>query len=178
MIDIGASTLIKYGLAILAAVSFCVGLILYGEHRKQIEWDASMMEQAKAVAADTIEKAQEAAKVQVRYIERAAKIKTVEKIVNQEVVRYVETPSNKCILSPSFERNFDRISGVLGAGADALQPADTAPSQLDVPSDGPPVTDAEILQAYYTALTRWRERDEQYRALSEWVEQMHSSPAP
>lgn len=32
--------LIKYGLIVLAFIAFCVGLIAYGEHRTQLEWNA------------------------------------------------------------------------------------------------------------------------------------------
>jgi hypothetical protein len=106
--------------------------------------------------------------VETKYIERAGKTKIVVKEVEKEVVRYVESPDRKCILSPGFERMFDRISGVLDGASDGLPAADATPSPLDVPA-GPSITDAEVLRAYESAITQYGEERERYRALSEWL---------
>lgn len=169
MIDVGAGTLIKYGLAFAAFVAFCVALIGYGEHRKQLEWDASLTRQAMETANQVIEQARNTAQIETKYIHVAGATKVLTKVVKEEVVRYVETAPTMCNIDRDFERIFDRISGMLDAeGGEPMPTADSASSRSDLPA-GPTLTCTQVLLAYEFAISEWRTERDRNRALSEWA---------
>ena len=136
--------LIKYGIMIALAVSLCVGLIAYGSHRKQLEWDASIAKQAIESASQVIAQAVNTAKVEVRYIEKQAKTKIVTQTIEKEVIRYVDSPAKKCELSPEFEHAFDAVGGMLNASTNRL-PSPDSPARIALESVETTGTGTEVI---------------------------------
>jgi hypothetical protein len=160
--------LIKYGAMAVAFVGFCLGLILYGEHRRQLEWDAAIATQAIASAQTVITAAENTARVETKFVRQAAKTKVVTQTIEKEVIRYVEGPSQKCVVSPEFERAFDTVSRVPDAPADGVPAAPSAPGVV-AESPEAPVTDAAVLFAYQDAIDELDALWDTYHALVEWV---------
>ena len=161
----GLSPLLKYGLMLAAFLAFCAGLILYGEHRKQIEWDASITEQAVKTAEEMIAAARVTARIETKYIRIKGATKIVTEIQEKEVIRYVESPSQKCQLSTDFVSTFDGLSGLLDAGSDGLPPAALS-TGAPAPGAQTALTDAEVLQAYQRAVQQLSDLWTAYAALS------------
>lgn len=182
MIDVGAGTLWKILFGVIGLLSLLGGAVLYGEHRKQIEWDAALTEQAVKVASQMIDQARNTAAEEVKDIKRKSATKTITTVVEKEVIRYVQTHPTECILTPSFERMFDRISGMLDASGERLPTADLATTDLSVPATaGPLFTCAEVLRAYEYAIGLWREERDRNIALSDWTQsayQLAVTPRP
>lgn len=168
MIDVGASTLIKYGIGLALFLSFCLGLIVYGEHRKQLEWDAAITQQATLTASQIIDRARQDAKGVVQYIEVTGKAQVRTQIVEKEVVKYVDSPAQKCNLSPEFVWTFDTVSSLLNPSEDSLSPTGNAPGDTPPPT-GATITDAEVLRAYEAAIIQYRDLWLAYTALVAWV---------
>lgn len=159
--------LIKWGVIVAAMTGFCVGLIAYGENRKQREWDASLGTQAMLSASQIIAQAVNTANVEIRYIKVKGATKTVTQTVEKEVIRYVDA-SMSCQLSPEFERVYDTVSGLLSADALGL-PASTRATRDLAASASAPVTDAAVLLSHEALVTQYRDLWETYAALVSWV---------
>lgn len=166
VIDI--SPLIKYAVMVVAFVAFCVGLIAYGSHRKQLEWDAAVGVQAVEAAENVIKAAQNTARIESEFQKKLEAQKRRTRVVTKEVKVYVEGPSEKCVVSAEFERVFDRISGLHNASEDSVP---TAPSAPRVPADvsDAPLTDAAILGAYQNAVIELYGLWDTYAALRDWT---------
>lgn len=164
--------LIKYGLIALAILAFCAGLVFYGAHLKQNEWDASLTQQALKSADQTIKQAENTAEVEVRYIkvQGATEIRT--HVVEKEVIRYVEGPAKKCLLDPEFVRTFDAISWMHDPATIGLPSPRASTGEL-AQSGGPIIADAQILFAYEHAVVELHELWNTYAALVEWVRTSH-----
>lgn len=160
--------LIKWSLIVAAFAAFCVGLIAYGEYRKQLEWDASIGTQAILSASQIIAQAVNTAAVEVRYIKVKGATRTVTQTVEKEVIRYVDSPTTKCVLAPEFVLAFDHLSGLLDPDHIRVSSA-AGPAGDPDESAGAVTTDAEVLRAYQAAIVQYRDLWLAYVALVEWV---------
>lgn len=135
----GYGPLIKYGLIVLALAAFCLGLIAYGEHRKQIEWDAAIAAQAVKSAETVIKGAENTARVETKYIKVKGETQIVTETVQKEVIRYVEAKHPDCFIPRQFEWVWDDANGL---------PASPGPiERADAGADSG-LSPAEILQAH------------------------------
>lgn len=152
--------LIKYGLILLVFVVFCLGLIAYGEHRKQIEWDAAIAKQAVKSADMVIKGAENTAVVVTKYIrvKGATEIRT--ETVEKEVIRYVEAEHPTCFIPNEFEWVWDHANGV-----------PTAPDATERTDGGADsgLTTVALLSAHADEARQYAELRDKYLALVEWV---------
>ena len=157
---------------ILGVLAIVLALIWFGEwHGRravQDRWDAAIAQQAMRSADTVIHEAENTAKVEVKYIKIKGATQIITQTVEKEVLKYVDSPNQKCSLSPDFVRTFDIASSVLDAGADGLPTAARAPGIATPPAD-PSLTDAEVLLAHEDAVTQLRELWLAYAALVEWI---------
>lgn len=165
---IDISPLIKYGVMAAMVVAVVVGLVLYGESRKQQEWDAAVAVQAVEAAENVIKAAEATAKLQAEYEKKlrtqAAKVRTVTK----EVKVYAESQASKCVVTPEFERVFDTVSRMRSASEDGMPTPGSTPGTAVVPA-GTPITDVAILSAYQGAVVELYRVYDAYDALRVWV---------
>lgn len=155
----GYGPLIKYGLIVLALAAFCVGLIAYGEHRKQIEWDAAIAAQAVKSAETVIKEAENTAVVVTKYIKVKGETQIVTETVEKEVLRYVDTPHPACLLDREFERVWDDANR-LPAAARSTGGAAPVPPDLEA---------ATVLRAHAGDALAFAELRDRYTALRDWV---------
>jgi hypothetical protein len=142
---------------------------LKGRAHVQQAWDAAITEQATRTAQQMIAEAAHAADVEKRAAEVKTVTKTKLKIVEKEVIKYVQSPDAKCEPGPHFVRTWDDLSGVYNADLQRMPATDASPEQPDA-LPGPSITSAEVLRAYHTAiqeLAGWRDA---YRALVQYEE--------
>lgn len=164
----GYGPLIKYGLIVVAFLTFCAGLILYGENRRQLEWDASVAEQQMATGENIVKNAQNTARIESEFQRQLDAQANRVRVVNKEVKVYVESPTEKCLVSPEFERVFDALSRMHEPSADSL-PAAPDPTGAAAVVPRAPLTDAAILAAYQLAVVELFNLWDTYAALVEWV---------
>lgn len=163
----------------------------HGRRAVHQQWDAAISRQAMHAAENVITNAENTARVETTFERtkqaRAERVRTVER----EVIKYVESPSQKCEVSPELEQLVDAISASgVPAGAEPVRDSPAAPPASGLPdsasSDGLPasasassepaaspdarLTDAEILQAYAYAAEQYYALRDTYHALVEWVE--------
>jgi hypothetical protein len=153
--------LIKYGLMLLAFVGFCVALIAYGEHRKQLEWNAAIAAQAVKSAETVIKAAENTAAVETKYIHVKGETQIVTQIVEKEIIKYVDATHPPCVLSLEFERVWDRAS-------DRVPAAGPAPRGADATTDSG-LTPVEVLRAHADDAAAYYTLRDAYTALVEWV---------
>ena len=165
--------LIKVGVAAAVLVFVYIGGLFHGRSMVQEAWDAAIAEQAIAAAAQVIDQAENTARVEVQYIKVKGETEIKTKIVNREVVRYVESPAQKCLLSPEFVRSFDLISSLSGPGEDGLPAASDTAGAAPEPSS-PRITDVAVLRAYEHAVVQLRDLWIVYDALRGWVRSNHT----
>lgn len=160
--------LIKAVVVFIVVVGVAIGLIVYGSSLKQKEWDAAIAVQAIASAEAVIAAAQNTARIESEFQKKldAQKIRT--KIVTKEVVKYVDSPTTKCVLSPEFERVFDVVSGMHDPGTDGV-PAATSPTGAPPLVSDAPLADATVLAAYQDAVTQLNGLWDTYAALRDWT---------
>lgn len=164
-----SAVLIKYGVIVIAFLALCVGLISYGSHRKQLEWDASITKQAMRSASQVIAQAVNTAQVEQRYIQVEGKTRTKIQVVEREVIRYVETHSSEpCTFSPDFVRTYDDVSRMLDTSTDGM-PASSGPTGAPIEPSSPYVGTTEVLQSHHDAVRELAELWDTYHALVEWV---------
>lgn len=168
-------------LKVLGIAVVILGLIAIGEwHGRgavQQEWDAAITKQATLTASELIERARQDASGIVRYITVTGEAQARTKIIEREVVKYVASPSEKCVLSPEFVWTFDTVSGLLDPSENGL-PASTNPTGNIPESASATVTDAEVLRAYETAIIQYRDLWLAYNALREWTRNSMPVPKP
>ena len=165
-----------------AFLAVCGGLIAYGSHRKQIEWDAAISVQAVEAAANVIREAENTARVEQAFAKTLAEHDAQVKIVEREVQVYVQGKSKKCPVSPELERAVDAVSGMLDASKDGVPSAAGAAGAItespeasiadaeDIPiPPAEPLTDDALLLAYENAVVELDTLWGTYAALVEWV---------
>ena len=163
------SPLAKYLVMGAAVVAILLSAFLYGRKTKQIEWDAAIAQQAVAAAASVIEQAESTAKVETQFVHEQARVKIVTQQVDREVIKYVSRPNSTCVLSPEFERAFNRVSELLDVPrADGLS-ASTGAADLTVEPSGPVPTTVALVRVHRDATVQLRELWTAYHALVEWV---------
>jgi hypothetical protein len=160
--------LVKYGLIVAAFLAFCVGLIAYGSHRKQQEWDAAIAVQAVHAAQDVIKAAENTARVEREFSQTLHAQAERVKIVTKEVKIYVEGPSKKCPVSPELEHAVDTVSRMLDAPADSVPAATGPPGAIAEPPETQ-LTDVALLSAYEHAVVELDSLWDTYAALVEWT---------
>lgn len=160
--------LIKAGVIGALIVALCLGLIAYGEHRKQQEWDVAIAKQAIKSAEQVIAEAENTAKIEVRYIKIKGATEIVHQIVEKEVIRYVEHPVESCVLTLEFERTFDTLSRLYDPRTERV-PSPSSPTG-DVAGSGPaPLTCVAVLRAYQFAVEQLVEQRNAYEAVVDWM---------
>jgi hypothetical protein len=155
----GYGPLIKYGLIVLAFAAFCLGLIAYGEHRKQIEWDAAIAVQAVQAAENVIKAEENTASVVTRYIRVKGETQVITETVEKEVVKYVDSPHPACLLDREFERVWDDANRLSAAAGPA---GGTAAGAADLEA-------ATVLRAHAGDARAFADLRDRYAALVEWV---------
>ena len=121
-----------------------------------------------AAASTVIRAAEETAKIETRYDATVRAQAERVRIVTKEVVRYVDSPSPKCLESPEFVRLFDALSRMPGNPPDGLpSPADATGAPAPAPEA--PITDAAVLAAYQGAVVELAALWDAYAALVEWT---------
>lgn len=153
-------------------MAVAIGLIAYGQHRKQLEWDAAVAVQAVEAAENLIKNAQNTAKIEVELTKMKQKLASKVKVVTKEVRVYVEGQSSKCIITPEFERVFDSISRMHSASEDSMPPT-SGPSGAAVVASDAPITDAAVLSAYQGAVVELYSLWDSHTQLVNWVVSSH-----
>ena len=160
-------------IGVVAIVAFLIGVgEWHGRKAIQQSWDASIGKQAILSASDVIAQAVNTAQVETRYIQVKQKADVRTKIVEREVVKYVET-SSPCRLSPEFERVYDAVTGLLQSAEDGL-PAAADPSGPPAESAAAAVTDVAVLHAHEALVIQYRDLWLTYSALVKWVRSTYS----
>lgn len=160
--------------AVLVVVLALVGIgEWHGRRAVQQRWDAAIAQQAMASAAVVIQAAENTAAVETRYEEAAREQEARVRVVTREVVRYVQSPAEKCQASPELVRAVDAVSGLLDGAADGLPASASAAGAAPVENEAP-ITDAEILRAYEAAVVELAALWDTYAALVEWVESSYA----
>lgn len=155
-------------LGVLALILALIGVgEWHGRGAVQTKWDASIAKQAVASANTVIKAAENTAKLETK-LETAKRTRagTVQ-IIHDEVIRYAEGPSQKCVLNSELERVADDLAR-LHNDADRVPAAPSAPGQ---PAAAPEthVTDVALLRAYEDATAQLFTFWDTYHALVEWV---------
>lgn len=157
---------------LLGVLALIIALIGLGEWhgRKAVhqQWDAAIARQAMQTTETVIKGAENTAQAEKQYDATVqAQVERV-RVVNKEVITYVEGPAQKCVVSHEFKRVFDAVSGMRDADPVGVPAAsDTTGSPAEPSADGP--TDAEVLQAYEGAVVQLYELWDAYSALVSWV---------
>lgn len=153
------------GLAIVAIAAALYGLgQWHGREAIQQRWDASVTVQTGEAMSVMIDQARNQADAQVRYVEVQGKELVRTKVVTKEVVKYVESSAQQCVLSPEFEWTYDTIVSLLDTTEDGL-PAANRPTRTLDESARAQVTDATVLLAVTDLVTQYRDLWLAYRAL-------------
>lgn len=144
----------------------------YAEQTLNAQHQSAYAQQIVKGASDMYEAAEATAAMER---EHQLKIDTLmDQITNvhtETVVKYVQGPSKKCVVSPELERAHDRVSGLLD---DKPTPADGLPAPADstgIVAESPQtnLTDAALLAAYEHAVNELASLWEDYNALVGWV---------
>jgi len=156
--------LIKWGLIVLAIIASYAAAFYAGVQYKQRDWDASIMRQATQTASDIIARANNTNMETTKLVEVQGRTKTIVRTVEKEVVRYV----SRCDVDAEFERVWDAVGRMRDDANDGVSAPDAATSDALV-SEGRTVACAAVIRAWHDAVAKWRERDDQFKALSSWV---------
>lgn len=162
---------------VLGVCLVIVALVLVGEwHGRravQQRWDAAIARQAMEAASVVIQAAENTAAVETRYEQATREQAERVRVVTKEVVRYVQSPAEKCSASPELVRAVDAVSGLLDGTTDGMSSASGAAGAAPVSNEAP-ITDAEILRAYEAAVVELADLWDTYAALVEWVESSYA----
>lgn len=161
-------------LGLLAVLGALIGIgEWHGRKAVQQQWDAAVSRQAMAAANTVIQAAQNTATIETKYDGTVRAQTERVRVVTKEVVKYVESPAQKCTESPEFVRAFDAISRLSWDPADRLpSPADATGAPATTPEA--PVTDAAVLAAYQRAVVELAALWDAYAALVEWTRSSHT----
>lgn len=157
--------LVKYVGGLLVILTLCLALIGYGEQRKQREWDAAIASQAIAAMQIVVREAENANRIEVEHAAVVREIETRARRNTKEIIKYVQSPAEKCIESRDFVHLFDDIGRVSDSpAADSVPaPANSPGTPLELEEDR--ISSVEVLQAYNVAITKHRELEALYFAL-------------
>lgn len=164
------------GIALLV-LTIAGALIAYGEHRKQLEWDAAIAKQAIASAKVVIAEAENTARVETKAAKKQDRTNQQTDTVKDEVKHYAETPHPPCVVTRDFERVLnDAISVPPATDAPGrADQADSRPAPAQVFSDVDRNADSGIgedavLAAAVEYARRFYALRDLYEGLVEWVE--------
>lgn len=179
-------------LGVLALIVALIGVgEWHGRRAKDIEHAAEISRQAIASGENIIKNAENTAREEAHTARIRQEQTQRTRIVEKDVIKYVESPGKKCEVSPELERIVDAISASgVPAGAEPVPDPPAAPVAGGLhdasTADGLPasasaagelaaspdarLTDAEILQAYAYAAEQYYTLRDTYHALVEWVE--------
>lgn len=138
-----------------------------GRADMRTKWEASLARQAERSAAQIVEEATMAGEILAEHARDSRDAEVEARVIEREVIRYVQRPDAPCSVDPEFVRLFDELSRLPVLRSDGVPPADPSPgTAAEPPETG--LTAAEVLQAYQRAvdelLTLWID----YAALVEW----------
>lgn len=171
-----AKPLVKWGAIIggilLLLTVFGVWCYAKGKAHVQTAWDASIAKQAQESALQVIAEAKMSNEVLKAHAEAERKIETEIRVIEKEVVRYVNTTTNVCPLDAGFVRLYDDLRGVLDTDEDGVPTADSSAGEPDEPSH-PQATTAEILPALTEFVARVKSLAIKYRHLVQWERGRH-----
>jgi|GEM_PF-7133121 len=158
------------GLALIIAI-FVAGEF-HGREAIQQQWDAAIASQAMDAADTVIEAAEETARIEKDLSKHEQIHDERVRVITKERITYVEKEPQHCLVTPEFERVFDRISRLHDPTEDSL-PAAADSARATAQSSSAQLADAEILAAYQHAVVQLFALWDTYQALVDWVRTSH-----
>lgn len=175
-----ASPLVRYGgIAIVGVLVFGWGYLKGSADVKQA-WDASVAKQAAEVSQQVMKQATVSQQVLNDHANTEQQARERIKIVEKEVIKYVQSPNKPCVLEPPLVERFDAVSRVL-TDEDRVPAADGRPRVVTESSgavvagtesvrsgEEVAITTHEALQAYHAAVEQLAMLWVDYAALVQW----------
>lgn len=140
---------------------------LTGRAHVQESWDASLAQQAMQTAKQVVAEATMSNQVLKEHATDLREAEAAARVLEREVIRYVQAPAKPCSVDPEFERLFDELSRMPEPAADPVPAPDAGAGEPAEPQETG-VTTTEILQAYYRALDELTFLWIDYEALVQW----------
>jgi len=159
------------GALVLLLVIFLIGEY-HGREAMQQQWDAAIASQAMDAADAVVRAAEETARIEKNLSKHEQVHDERVRVITKERITYVDTEPKGCLVTPEFERVFDRISRLHDPAEDGVSATGHA-SGTPTQSSGTGLADAEILAAYQHAVVQLYALWDTYAALVEWVRTSH-----